>query len=501
MNKIYGSIITAKTGTAIPLFISGRSLESRYNPENDSERLLGSIKFKTRFFLVMGVGSGIFIKKLLEKNNVFVLAVENSNEDIVFLNQLEAVKEIKKNPQCKITTIEKLESDFCSLYVPAFYGDFEIIEQRAWINEINERNLEIKHNIQNALDKIRADYSVQVHFGKLWQNNIRENLFFISSHADYSSELEISNKKKAYVIAAGPSLDKTILKLKNKRDEKFIISTDTAFSSLLCNGITPDFVVSIDGQHISQKHFSHNNSFEQINFLFDLTSNPSAVRHVYQKGGKIHFCRNFHPLSALSSDFFNEDVPVLFSGSGTVTITALDFAIKSGFSEIYILGADFSYLNNKAYSKGTYLDNIYQIDSYKLKSHEQNFTKLFFRTHLNKLSDNKFSSDVLDSYKVSMENYLYTNKIIFSKEENIYKLENHNQIKFNKLKKLDFDLKSFLLYLKDNTVSKKNSFQELSKLELSLLPAAAYFRNQKNINSDKTEDFLKLAYYSLVGYN
>ena len=101
MNKLYSSIITAKTGTQIPVFTSGRTIESRYNPQNDAERLLTTVNTCKSFFIVFGIGSGILIKTLLEKNKFCtVLAIENSDDDINFLLQLEYVKEIKNNIRC-----------------------------------------------------------------------------------------------------------------------------------------------------------------------------------------------------------------------------------------------------------------------------------------------------------------------------------------------------------------------------------------------------------------
>ena len=64
--KIYKSFEQAKNGTTIPVFISGKTMESRYNPERDAETLCNSIEDGFNFFLVLGIGSGLFIKKLSE---------------------------------------------------------------------------------------------------------------------------------------------------------------------------------------------------------------------------------------------------------------------------------------------------------------------------------------------------------------------------------------------------------------------------------------------------
>ena len=66
-DSIYTNFIEAKNGTLIPVLKSGRTLESRYNPQRDGENLANSLDKKFSFFLLMGISSGILISKILEK--------------------------------------------------------------------------------------------------------------------------------------------------------------------------------------------------------------------------------------------------------------------------------------------------------------------------------------------------------------------------------------------------------------------------------------------------
>ena len=98
--KIYKSFEQAKNGTTIPVFISGKTMESRYNPERDAETLCNSIEDGFNFFLVLGIGSGLFIKKLSERFPVSrIIALELYQDDIDFLEQSEIIKDLKNNPQ------------------------------------------------------------------------------------------------------------------------------------------------------------------------------------------------------------------------------------------------------------------------------------------------------------------------------------------------------------------------------------------------------------------
>ena len=138
----------------------------------------------------------------------------------------------------------------------------------------------------------------------------------------------------------------------------------------------------------------------------------------------LHFFVSGHPLSNLVNKINSNNLPKLYTGSGTVTIAALDFAIKLGFKKIQIFAADFSYINGKAYTKGTYLDSLYSINSNKIFPMEKEFEQLQFRSPLNKISENKFSSELLESYKQSFLNYINKMGIKIELKNDIYHLEN-----------------------------------------------------------------------------
>lgn len=51
----------------------------------------------------------------------------------------------------------------------------------------------------------------------------------------------------AILIAAGPSLDNNIEKLKQIKDSVFIMAVDTALNTVLKHDIIPDMTISVDG--------------------------------------------------------------------------------------------------------------------------------------------------------------------------------------------------------------------------------------------------------------
>lgn len=507
--KIYKAFEEAKNGTKIPVFLSGRSMESRYNPQRDAENLCNNIEANLQFFLVLGIGSGIFIELLSQKYPAAkIIGLELYKEDIDFLKESETIKKLCKNPLITFTPLEKLEETLEQNYLPARYGNLKIIEQRGWINEIQDKIESINSILRKSLGIISADYSVQAHFGKIWTSNILNNSLLAEKHSlSFFEDRENILKKTAVIVAAGPSLDKTIsiLSDKNSRSEYFIFSTDTAGQALIKQGIIPEVIVSIDGQAVSYNHFMKEEEFHKAEiksaplFAFDLCSNFSAAKYIFESGNKVMFFSSGHPLSRAINVSNGNILNNIFSGAGTVTISALDLALLSGFTKLLILGADFSYFNGKAYTAGTYLDTLYNQSSSKLLKAEQSFSKLMFRTELKSITENIKTTEILEAYRLSLEKYLQEKNISFTNENDIYVLECKSS--FNNSinqgmgifkKSASFSLKPFI---------KKVLESSSEEIEPLLLPYIAWLRNNDKYKNLTYNELLNLALQSIVSYN
>lgn len=503
--SMYKKTEITKSGKIIPVFENGRTVESKYNPEFEAKRIADSILTEKNynFFIILGVASGILLKTLMTtfKNAKFI-CMELSNDDLSFItakqNNLE-ISNFYNDKNIVLCTAENIYKILPENYLPVKYGDFKIIEQRGWINQIKEnKNIlpQIYNSIQKAINIILSDFSTQAHFGKIWINNIMNNLKLLQIQTKQSDKfIEIKTEKTAAVIAAGPSLDKTVNFLQNNKEDFFIISTDTAFSSLIKHNIIPQVVISLDGQFTSVNHFLNNIDIKNTLFLFDLTSNFNIPKYLKSKNAKVCFFKSGHPFSVLADNFSNEHFFELFAGAGTVTIAAADFAVKSGFNKIQIFGADFSYQNGKTYSKGTYLDTLYNQNSNRTESCEFAFDKLMYRTDLSKIDDNIFTTKILQAYKLSFENFIKQNNFSLKYENLCWFAEKKEQTDCKKISKKiccvqKFNYDDFLKFICSNT--------PLS-LEISLLPLAAWIK----INQKKNDfnEILNLAYSYIVEYN
>ena len=396
--SIYTGITTAKNGMSVFLFENSKPMYSLYNPTPRSQ----TAPTEKTFYLVAGLGNGYHFQLLLEKSQNRVLVVEKNTDSLKFLFLHYDFSQILSNPNFELCTEEMLEQKILVSYIPQTCGIFNYTANRVWAENNPETEKNISNIVQSSLKRISTDYSVQAHFGKIWQRNIIENLLILSKQ-DNTTHVKIPLQKKAAVIAAGPSLDKSISILTGNRDDYYILATDTASQVLFLNGINPDAVVSVDGQNISYRHFLKTHINPQTLYILDLCANPAISKAVISGSGTLRFVTSTHPLSSAAAAFFRKEngaavFPFLNSSSGTVTGAALDFAIKVGFQNIELFGADFAYSSGKPYCKGSYLDETFNNSSNRISTQETAFSALMFRTPLIPLENNATTTETLQQY-------------------------------------------------------------------------------------------------------
>lgn len=481
METLYSDFIFSKDNFKIPLYKSGKISHSKYNPFKEAENFISTIEYSD-FFVVLGIAGSFHLKMLSEKfKNSKILAVEFYEKDLnLLLDNCSFINDFSNkilfSSACDFS--KKLKEN----YLPIKFNKISLICLQSWKNE----NLYFYQNLieifNKTLNEISIDFSTQSFFGKIWQNNIIKNFYYNSKNQNYSVDIN----KNCYVIAAGPSLDKNIQILKNDNNS-FVISTDTAYTILNKNQIIPDVVVSLDGQNISEKHFIEKLDKKTV-FILDYCSNPNITKKIIKNHNKIIFSNSNHPLiNYLESFLDNKSSIKLDSGSGTVTISAFNFALLCGFKNIYILGADFSFFDNKPYAKSTYLDSIYSENVSKLNNMESQYIKLMLRTKTIKNDENFLTTEILNNYKKSLIELLNQKKIPYKFENNIYKIQNFNQ-KTKEIRTFSTNFSNLLKFLLNNTenlISNSLDFKT-SDLQNALLPYISFLKIKKYKNNEKS---------------
>ncbi|AAC65165.1 6-hydroxymethylpterin diphosphokinase MptE-like protein [Treponema pallidum] len=139
--------------------------------------------------------------------------------------------------------------EIAQCYMPIIHGNFFVHYLQPWKAFFPTSEQKIAELTSQAMKIIRADFSVQVHFGKLWMRNALLNLRYAQI---FTPKLpNINTQTEAIILGAGPSLEKGIEKIRSHRDVYTIFACDTAFPVCCTGGLMPDFFISIDPQYIS----------------------------------------------------------------------------------------------------------------------------------------------------------------------------------------------------------------------------------------------------------
>lgn len=153
--------------------------------------------------------------------------------------------------------------------------------------------------------------------------------------------------KDIYIVAAGPSLDKNYMELKNRPKSSVLLATGTVFHKLMKAGIRPDYVIVTD---------ANNRIYKQVVGLEE-----SGVPLIYlsttfwkipdQYKGK-RFIVYQHDFS-LAEERAKESGNHLYQTGGSVATTALELGIMLKCGRIIFIGLDLSFPDKLAHAEET----------------------------------------------------------------------------------------------------------------------------------------------------
>lgn len=174
---------------------------------------------------------------------------------------------------------------------------------------------------------------------------------FISNRkVDFLPAEELRNVfsgRDIFIVAAGPSLDKNILYLRNRSEESIVLATGTVFRKLMGLGIKPDYVIITEAnERIFSQVYPYRNG--QIPIIV-LSSAYYRLCTEYQGQKYMVFQKDFAPAEEYAAKYGY----LLFETGGSVSTTALDVCIRLQPSRIIFLGLDLAYTENLAHANDT----------------------------------------------------------------------------------------------------------------------------------------------------
>jgi len=398
----------ANTGRYVA-FKDGVALASAYDPEKEADRVVG--RYLPRLsvspnVVVLGGGCGYLIKKLHEKAPDYVkfVIVEPDFERLVADFSCVNLVDFIRNRSFKfiLTTNEGFITNHLAENLYPGQGGYPMV-------------LTIRHPVTNSGESkdffdraeliikklvmsVILNYTTSLASQRVMPFHISESFEELLRLPGVQRLRRRFDGKPGVLVAAGPSLDEEIEKLKRVKDKVIIVAVATAVPALLRAGIEPHFAMAAD--MFRNSIFSSYGLKYCKNTVMVLSAIVNYDWFRIFKGRKALFNPNNKLISWLER--FREEMG-FFEVAGTVATGALNFLEYLGCNPIFLVGQDFSEKEGKTHVSGTYHEYITEMSAlteFETFGGLKRLKKLFYKPKLKVSKNGKeyYTTTVYQSY-------------------------------------------------------------------------------------------------------
>lgn len=345
------------------LYLAGRR-DPNAHPVNQIS-VLGRIAPYAPVF-VLGMGNLNYLRELEKTTDKSVILLVYEPLFSVFYKQLETAdfESLFENRTIALV-IEGINGEGLEgLIGTMLYGDR--VPLMKYIVSPNYNAL-CQEEVKKYLDYIKKFLSVyhigigtNLFFSPYQADNFYHNVQYIKNGYRASRLLEVvPTDVPAFVIAAGPSLNKNMKELKRAKGKGFLIAVDTAIKPLLREGIVPDMFATLDG--IKPVELVEVEEAKEIPMLTKVTAARSVMD--YHTGKKFFINEGYRYVDYLYE--MNGKSIQGFSVGGSVATFAFALVCHLGFRKIVFVGQDLAYTDNKSHADGTFQEKMQEEDTEK----------------------------------------------------------------------------------------------------------------------------------------
>lgn len=327
-------------------------VHSNYNPEIEAERWASSLDTNVPLIVIFGLGLGYHIRALRKRVNkdariviiepdmeIFKLFLENSidirsfdkNTTLILKNQpMDIMKDIFE--MFKRVQLQNVEIKLYSGYFSRYVTLYREIEQKFYEN----------------VKSFHVNISTQNHFKYLWLVNFLSNCRYINNSCNGKV---LYNKFKgipAIVVSAGPSLNKNVEYLKDLKEKALIIAGASAIGILKKHGISPHFMVAMDGDP-KEKEIFDGIDFKGIPLIYTNKLFYEIIPEYEEK--KFFFSDTLDSLT----NYFEKKIKMEFDkviAAQTVASVNAFLTKYMGCGPIIFVGQDFSFPGFELHAEG-----------------------------------------------------------------------------------------------------------------------------------------------------
>ena len=336
-------------------------LGSRYNAEKAAcqwaMQMEGEINDNS-VLIVFGLGDGRHIREVLKWNRMCPVIVYEPCAEIFWrVFGRPEIAEVLEDERVYVS-IEGVCEQFFATYLEIFinYANYQLIQNKILPNYDRLFGQQYEWYMKKYLymiERMILDRNTLIIYSKEMIHNILKLSRDVIEQYSITQLSDIVRKRgmedmPAVLIAAGPSLDRNIEKLKEIRNSVFILAVDTALNTTLKHGIIPDMTITVDG-HKPLVLFE-DERVRNIPIAVSIQSNEKVVA--------MSKAKRFYELSSEEylADAFRKvgkNVRALSTG-GSVANNACSLLVEMGFHTVIFMGLDLAYPNGQRHTFDAY---------------------------------------------------------------------------------------------------------------------------------------------------
>lgn len=368
------SVRSSSSGHAVPEITNGKgsyTLHSRYDPLKEAERALGSVA-ATGTLCIFGLGFGYHVKRALEQAGFVRIIVVCEPLDVVksMLARVD-LRSVLCDPRLYLVS-SRSESGIAHViprvHVPYFSTRLSALHLATFARVFPARFERFRRAFERSIQIIGDDLTTQIRYASVWFRNILLN----SLSAHETQPMSLPGNRPVTVVAAGPSLEEHLKRIRRSSD--FVFICDTAAPALRHSGAKNDAVLSIDPSVYSYHHLM-NGYPDGAQSILDAGVHPSVWRGAPNRSGVV----SAHPLVHLMSPVFDHLPRVQFNSD--VTHAAVWIAKSCGMEPVTVIGADYCWASGKPYARSTYIPRLFLSTSSRTSTNEALTVDFMFANH------------------------------------------------------------------------------------------------------------------------
>jgi hypothetical protein len=259
-------------------------LSSKKNPLIESERIATSALDGTEQLVVLvGLGPGYTLRELLRQsiNSLFVVI---EPDPVLFLELVNTIdfSDIFYSKRVSIfIDPERLDYDEIAPHLSA--TNIKLLVSRPYRILYEKQVIRLEREFNSHQNTRRINIATLKRFDRLWTRNTFKNAPYFFRLAGIERIRDACTGIPAFVVAAGPSLEKDIDILNQHRSNAILIAVDTTLKPLLKRHILPDFVITVDPQLVNSHHLARVTGTTTQGILPVLVADPAVCTTTSRK--------------------------------------------------------------------------------------------------------------------------------------------------------------------------------------------------------------------------